>query len=98
MTDRMRESVVERHLKKALEKHGGQALKFVSPSLNGMPDRLCILPGGRMFFVELKAPGGKPRPLQKRRHQQLRDLGVDVFVVDHPNQIEVMLDGRLPPA
>lgn len=71
---------------------GGVAYKFVSPSTNGMPDRLVVMPPNRIGFVELKAPGAKPRPIQTRRHEQLRKMGCLVFVVDHPDQVRGVLD------
>ena len=56
--------------------------------MNGMPDRLVLLPGGRMGFVELKAPGKEPRLVQELRMRQLRRLGFLVAVVDKPEQID----------
>ena len=61
--------------------------KLISPGTDGMPDRMVLLPEARIRFVEVKAPGQKPRPLQERRHAQLRDLGFMVFVLDDPEQI-----------
>jgi len=78
----LKESYIERMLKKKVEQVGGKALKFVSPGWAGAPDRLVLLPGGRLVFVELKAPGRKPRPLQLKRHEELLALGFDVVVVD----------------
>jgi len=69
------------------------ALKFISPSYSGMPDRLVLLPDGIMAFVEVKAPGRKPRPLQNSRHAMLRKMGFPVFVLDNPENIPGMLDG-----
>ena len=60
---------------KVVKAAGGLCPKFVSPGTAGMPDRLLLLPGGRILFVEVKAPGKKPHPLQKHRHEQLRALG-----------------------
>ncbi|HCB92079.1 MAG TPA: nuclease, partial [Ruminococcaceae bacterium] len=51
-----------------------------------------LLPGGRMAFVEVKAPGRAPRPLQEARHRTLRRLGFRVFVLDRPEQIGGILD------
>ena len=59
----MREKQIEQALVKAVRKRGGIALKFVSPGMAGVPDRLVLFPGGRMAFVEVKAPGKKPRLL-----------------------------------
>jgi hypothetical protein len=52
-----------------------------------MPDRIVLMPGGRIGFVEVKAPGQKPRKLQIRRHIRLRNLGFLVFVLDDPKEI-----------
>ena len=57
-----------------------------------MPDRLVLLPGGKISFVEVKAPGKEPRPLQVARHGLLRRLGFKVFVLDDPEQIGEILD------
>ena len=63
----MLEKTIERKLTMAVKKSSGIAVKFVSPSFDGMPDRLVLLPDGLIAFVELKAPGKRPRPLQEAR-------------------------------
>ena len=88
----MRENKIEAKLKQMVEKQGGIAPKFVSPGLSGMPDRLVLLPGGHIAFVEVKAPGKVPRPLQEARHRILRKLGFKVYVLDDAGQIGGMLD------
>ena len=96
----MLEKTIEHKLTVAVKKAGGIAVKFVSPSFDGMPDRLVLLPDGLIAFVELKAPGKRPRPLQEARHRMLRSLGFKVYVIDKPEQIGGMLDelqtARLP--
>ena len=87
----MRESFLENKLSAAVGQRAGLCLKFLS-STSGWPDRLVLLPGGKLAFVELKAPGEHPRPLQLRRHDQLRALGFPVFVLDDPSQIGPFLD------
>ena len=67
----MREKNIESKLVKAVKEKGGIAPKFVSPGLDGVPDRLVLLPGGKIAFIELKATGKKLRPLQVRRKRQL---------------------------
>lgn len=87
----MRERTLELKLVKETRKRGGVALKFVSPSFAGMPDRLVLLPHQVMGFVEVKAPGKKPRPLQVKRHEKLRELGFQVFVLDSLEDIPGLL-------
>ena len=84
----MREKEIEQKLVKAVKEKGRICPKLVSPGTNGMPDRMVLLPAGRIIFVEVNAPGQKPRPLQERRHSQLRALGFKVFVLDDPAQIQ----------
>ena len=88
----MREKDIEKKLSLMVKKAGGIAVKFVSPSFDGMPDRLVLLPDGVISFVELKAPGKAPRPLQLARHRLLRSLGFRVYVIDGTEQIGGMLD------
>ena len=88
----MREKTVEQQLVKAVKQRGGICPKFTSPGYDGMPDRLVLLPHGRMAFVEVKAPGKKPRPLQINRHELLRKLGFKVFILDEPEKIGGILD------
>lgn len=83
----MREKTLERKLTEAVKAMGGIAPKFVSPGFDGMPDRLVLLPFGRIGFVEVKRHGEKPRPLQEARHGLLRQLGFKVYVVDSIEQI-----------
>ncbi len=86
------EKRVEKIFTDAVKKMGGMAVKFVSPGLDGVPDRIVLLPGRKIAFVELKAPGKKPRPLQVKRMQQLECLGFPVYVVDRVEQIGGVLD------
>lgn len=88
----MREKEIEQALVKAVKARGGMCPKFTSPGMDGMPDRLVLLPQGRIGFVEVKAPGKKPRPLQVHRHEELRNLGFQVFVLDRFEQIGEILD------
>ena len=88
----MREREIERKLIAAVKQSGGMCPKFVSPGLDGMPDRLILLPRGRLAFAEVKAKGKKPRALQLRRHKQLRALGFQVFVIDDKEQITEIIN------
>ncbi len=88
----MSEKYIEQKLMAAVKDMGGIAFKFTTPSINGVPDRLVLLPHGKLVFVELKAPGKKMRPLQVRRKRQLERLGFLVYCIDSIEQIGGMLD------
>lgn len=88
----MNEKYIERKFVEAVKKAGDLAPKFVSPGLNGVPDRIVLLPSGRMAFVELKSPGKMMRPLQIRRKKQLESLGFKVYCIDEVSQIGGVID------
>lgn len=92
------ESTVEQHLRKQVKKAGGLALKLVCPGFTGVPDRMILMPGGRVFFAETKDKGKVPRPRQRRVHDRLKELGFTVFVPDTKaavdNMMERILEGR----
>ena len=90
----MEERKLEQNFKRAVLNQGGLALKLITPGYAGIPDRLAILPGGRVAFVEMKKPGGKSRPLQVKRHEQLRQLGCDVAVIDSNERLRAWLAER----
>lgn len=81
---------MEKRLVREIEKLGGEALKFNSTK-SGMPDRLILTPKGRAYFVEMKKPGEKPRPLQLKRKKDLEILGFQVKVIDSIEQINVFI-------
>lgn len=83
-----REKDIEKELIRRVKLHGGMALKFVSPGLSGVPDRLLLFPEGRAAFVEVKAPGKKLRPLQLKRKSQLESLGFKVYSIDDGGMID----------
>lgn len=78
----MLESQVEAALVRRVKQLGGTAEKFTSPGRRSVPDRLVTLPGGRIVFVELKAPGKQPTEKQARDHERRKALGCDVRVID----------------
>lgn len=88
----MREKIIEQKLVQAVKAKGGICPKFVSPGFDGMPDRIVLLPGRHFGFVEVKAPGEKPRPLQASRHKLLEKLGFHTYVLDEADQIGGILD------
>lgn len=83
----MEEQKIERRLKKEIELIGGKALKFVSPGVSGVPDRIVLLPGGKVIFIELKAPGKKLRPIQAFRRKEFNKLGFETKVIDSIDKI-----------
>lgn len=88
----MREKIIEDKLKNAVKDKGGLCLKFVSPGFDGVPDRIILMPNGIMAFAELKAPGKKLQPIQKRRKMQLQRLGFKVFCIDDIDMIGGIID------
>lgn len=88
----VREREVEKAFVDAVKEAGGKAVKFTSQTMNGVPDRLVLLPGGRCAFAELKAPGKQMRKLQRKRREQLLALGFPVFCVDRPEQIQPVME------
>ncbi len=78
----MLERDIEKYLGLRVKSMGGISYKFVSPGRVGVPDRIVVLPGARLMFVELKAPGKKPAAHQLREHARLMALGQRVEVID----------------
>lgn len=92
----MLESQIERVFKTEVEKRGAKARKFVSPGWAGAPDRIILFPGGRVVFVELKAPQRIMRPLQKKRAAELRDLGFKVYSINSLERIKKFIAEVFP--
>ena len=86
------EAKIEEKLVKAVKKAGGLCLKLVSPGYVGVPDRIVLVALGKIGFVEVKAPGKKPRKIQLKRHRELRVLGFNTYVLDDVNQIGGIID------
>lgn len=81
----MIEKQIEQKLNDEVKHLGGISLK--QTGMAGIPDRLVMMPGGKCAFIELKAPGEKPRKLQVMRMKQLRKMGFKCFVVDSTEMI-----------
>ena len=88
----MRERTIEQKLSKSVKMMDGITLKLKIPGFDGIPDRLVLLPYGKLVFIELKAPGKRLRPLQEKRKRQLEALGFSVFCIDSIEQIGGILD------
>lgn len=87
----MREADLEARLVRGVKAMGGLAYKFVSPGCTGVPDRIVVLPGGKIIFVELKAEGGRLSRMQIYQIAQLRGLGADVRVVKGAEDVKKFL-------
>ena len=86
-----REKCLERELALKVRKLGGWSIKVLSTHVSGLPDRLCMLPGGKVFFAEIKTTGEKPRKIQLYVHKKIRSLGFRVEVIDRSKQITEIL-------
>lgn len=87
-----RERDVEKKLIDGISDLGGRCLKWVAPGTSGVPDRIVLLPGGRVLFVEVKRDGGRPSKLQKYWHRKLKTLGMDARFVEGISEVEELLD------
>lgn len=88
----MLEKDIEARLKRGVERAGGLCLKWVSPGCTGVMDRIVLLPGGRVIFVELKKPGGRLSERQKYMADKMKRLDLDVRCLWDMQQIEDFLD------
>ena len=88
----MREKDIEQYLVTRVKVAGGKAYKWISPGNAGVPDRIVFLPRGRIVFVELKATGKTPSPLQLSKHRELSKLGHIVYVLDSTEGVDRFLE------
>lgn len=87
------ENEVESYLRRKVEKAGGLCVKFIPDFARGFPDRIVLLPGGVLVWVETKRPqGGVLSPVQKVQHVLLRRLGQRVEVVWTKDQADDLVD------
>nr|DAT60637.1 MAG TPA: Nuclease [Caudoviricetes sp.] len=91
----MSEKEIENYLVRKTKNKKGIAYKFTSPGNSGVPDRLCLLPNGKIFFVELKSPGKKPRALQVNQITKITKLGQRVYVLDSKEKVDEVLETEL---
>lgn len=82
------EKIVEKYLVNEIERLGGLCVKFPPLFFRGFPDRIVLLPGAVIAFVETKDTGKKPRPIQERVHAKLRKLGFRVEVIDSKEGVD----------
>ena len=90
------EKDIERYFKAQLEKRGAIVWKFVSPGQTGVPDRVVLLPGGRVVFAEMKAPGQKPRPLQRAVFARMARAGHPVYIIDSREAVKRFMEEVMP--
>lgn len=86
------EKDIERWLGNQLKKLGCIYMKFVSPGNDGVPDRIVVLPGGSVIFIELKATTGKLMANQRIQVARLRKQGALVFVITGMIEAKLFID------
>lgn len=86
-----RERDAEQRLVAGVKALGGRAYKWVSPGNAGVPDRIVILPGGHVLFVEVKKKDGLVRPMQRSQLKRLRRMGCSVWVLYGEEDVRVFL-------
>ena len=91
------EKAIEAYLVRKVESCGGICLKFMSHSETGYPDRLLLMPGGRMAWVEVKSKGEKPRLIQEVRMARLRRMGFRVYVADSREKVDEIVRAAAEP-
>lgn len=87
----LQEKFIERELVLRLKKVGVESIKFEVLGKRGMPDRIILIPGGRVVFAEVKSPGEKLRPLQEKRKRELENLGFKVYVINSKTEIDELV-------
>lgn len=85
------EKALEKKLSKEIEKLGGWSIKLLSTHITGLPDRLCLLPGARLFFAEIKTTKEKPKRIQSLIHRKIQRLGFRVEVIDNSEKIKELI-------
>lgn len=88
----MLEKEIEQYLRKEIKKHKGMALKFVTPGFSGVMDRIILMPEGKIFFAEIKAPGKKLRSRQVYVKELFENLGLKIYKIDSKEQAKKLID------
>ncbi len=88
----MTERLIEQTLREGFESKGGMCFKFIPSYLTGFPDRIGLMPGGRIFFIELKRPSGILSARQRFVHRQLEALGFPVIILWSIEQVNNFID------
>jgi hypothetical protein len=88
----MRESALEQRFNRKVQQRGGQSYKICPEYCAGIPDRMVLMPGGRLYLVELKADDGALRPIQRVWHERARELGTTVVVLQGNAEVDAWLE------
>ncbi len=86
------ENQLEEKLVKKIKEMGGMALKFVSPGRAGVPDRIILMPKGKIYFVEMKSPRGEVNPIQEYIFEKFEKLGFKVHILNSENSVKKFLE------
>lgn len=86
------EKLVERKLVQQVKENGGMCIKLLCNHILGLPDRMCLLPGGKIAFIELKTTGEKPKRIQVFMHDKIRKLGFQVLVIDSTKKVSEFIN------
>ena len=86
----MLEKTIERYFANKIKNNKGECIKFTGVA--GLPDRIILLPGGKVFFVEFKRAGEAPRKIQEYTHNKFRSLGFKVYVVDSKDKTKEVFE------
>lgn len=87
------EKVLEKKLAKEVKDRGGWSIKLLSDFIKGLPDRMVLVPGGKIYFAEIKTTGKKPTKMQILIHKKLERLGFKVYIIDDSEKIKKFIDG-----
>ena len=85
------EKGTEKYLKEQVHKAGGICRKYVSPGIRGVPDEICLMPNGKVIWVELKSEGDQPEQHQLREHWRMQALGHIVYIIDTKERVDGLL-------
>lgn len=90
--DNTSEKYLEKKLRDEVRKMGGIAIKFTSPYFTGMPDRIVLMPGGKLWFVEVKSTGKKLKDIQEAQAKKLKELGFNARLIDTKTELDSFIE------
>ena len=82
------EKLLERKLNHLVKQRGGWSIKLLSLHVTGLPDRVCLMPGGRVFFAEIKTTNKNPTKIQLLVHRKIEALGFKVLIIKRTEDIK----------